>query len=364
MTKPRNSKTSKFSTASSAKDSIASQLQQSLKQPKNLNIQPHPQIEEIETMQDFRKYTGIADIPEIPLVKQIEHLQAEARRREAALKNRDVSNNQRKGHNGNRRTQENSNASGIERSGGMQKVKTASFVPSRYRNSTQKGRQPGMDKNVKLEEQGFDYHDEIDSDASYEEEFIYETDSEAEQPANGPRIKKMRIKRHLKDPSISNRNAGSENSVDNNENDQEEGKMMFAILDYTQLLIPLLSAHIIFDILVRVQYAQDISWENVTEQMEILQRAAYAAPVLLILHLMFDHNKDHRWFRIASFFSAIGIACYLVHISEEYGYYLVMKRAPPLGTLLIWLFFEMHWAFSAVSLVVVTFWMWLHGYSI
>lgn len=68
-------------------------------------------------MQDFRKYTGIADIPEIPLVKQIEHLQAEARRREAALKNRDVSNNQRKGHNGNRRTQENSNASGIERSG-------------------------------------------------------------------------------------------------------------------------------------------------------------------------------------------------------------------------------------------------------
>lgn len=56
-----------------------------------------------------------------------------------------------------------------------------------------------MDKNVKLEEQGFDYHDEIDSDASYEEEFIYETDSEAEQPANGPRIKKMRIKRHLKD---------------------------------------------------------------------------------------------------------------------------------------------------------------------
>lgn len=322
-----------------------SKSKKSTSQPKSLNLNPHPKITEIDSLQDFRKYTGIADIPEVPLVKQIEILQAEARRRE-----NDVRNNQKK------------TMSGTGSGSGYRKP-SASVQPSRYRNSkshttvSPDQNSKGYPNNKESEESEEEHDsDEMDSD-TYEEEFVYETDSDMEQPATGPKIKKMKIKRHRK--------PGYQSSSNSNGNgDEEEGRMMFAILDYTQLLIPLVSAHIIFDILVRIQYAQDISWENVSQQMEILQRAAYAAPVLLILHLVFDQHKEKRWFRIASFGAAVSIACYLVYISEEYGYYLIMKRSPPLGTILMWLFIEMHWAYSAIALIVIVFWMWLHGYTI
>lgn len=334
--KSKSSSSSKTPTSGAGK-ALQEQLARST--PRKLNVEPHPQIQEFDNVEDFRTYSGYSGIPDVPLVKQIEQLQQEAQRRERELKIRELNNRDSK-----TRTPE-------QRNQGLKKTST-SAIAARYRKApkvfaqNQAGSRPGID------------------DESFEEELVYETDSDVEQPEKGPKIKKLHLHRRRKPNFNAVEEETEEGHEDEDDDEDDEGQLFFAILDYTQLLIPLLSAHIIFDILVRVQYAQNVRWENVAEQSEVLQRAAIAAPVLVVLHLFFNPHKDNRIFRIASFFASVLIGCYLVYISEEQGYYFVMKRAPPLGTLWLWLFFIMHWAYAGASLIVVVFWMWLHGYSI
>jgi hypothetical protein len=136
------------------------------------------------------------------------------------------------------------------------------------------------------------------------------------------------------------------------------GKFMFKLLDYTMYLVPLLSVHLILNILVRMQYNQDV------EPQVIVVETLTTIPVLVLLHIFVHPYKDTRVFRIVSFFASEGIGGYLLYTSHEEGYYYVMKRAPPLGTLWVWMFLEMEWQWSAVSLVVIAFWMWKKNYTV
>lgn len=304
------------------------------KQPPSLPA--HPQIQEIDNLQDFRTYTGIADLPGVPLVQQIEHLQKEAARRRSDLdKTKKDAKDSTKGKNAAYTTYSKT---------GAKPPPAPAPVASRYRRpvAAAAARSKILLKDSDGEEESGSSGDE------FEEEEV-----EIEQP-DGTRITRMRVKRTPKQP------APASSSSDDTE---EEGQIFFAILDYTQFLIPLLSAHIILDILVNIQYSQDITWDNVALQSEILKRAALMAPVLLVMHLFFDPWKDTRVFRVASFVAAVGIGAHLVYIANEEGYYFVMRRAPPLGTIWIWLVIIMHWAYAAVSLVVVYFWMKLRGYT-
>lgn len=268
----------------------------------NQKVQPHPRIQELDSLEDFKNHIGIADIPSVPLVEQIEELQKEAARR----RNQQIIDSNING---------NFNAT------------TAHTYSSRYRKKKTTTAHP----KEKVALKGSDGEEEFSSGS--ENNFIYKDNTPTDLEKKGLE-------------------------------EQEEGVILFAILDYTQFLIPLMSAHIIFDVLVRIQYAQDVSWENVTAQVEILQRAALAAPILLTLHLYFHQMRETRIFRIGSFIAAVSIGAYLLYISNEEAYYFMMKRAPPLGTIWVWLFIEMHWAYSAASLIVVAFWMKLRGYSI
>ena len=140
------------------------------------------------------------------------------------------------------------------------------------------------------------------------------------------------------------------------------GRFMFDLLDYTAYLIPIISVHIVLDILVRVQYSED-TFEGFA-QRDIMYRALMAIPVFALLHFFVHPLRHTRIFRIASFFASVGAGGYLLYASNEEGYYYVMKRAPPLGTLWVWLFIEMEWQWAGTSLVVIAFWMWLKDYSI
>lgn len=156
-------------------------------------------------------------------------------------------------------------------------------------------------------------------------------------------------------------------SVKETDTDKEDelsstGKFMFDFLDYTMYLIPIISVHVVLDILVRVQYSED-TFEGVAQQ-DILYRALMAVPVFALLHFFIHPLTSTRFFRIASFFASVAAGGYLLYASNEEGYYYVMKRAPPLGTLWVWLFIEMEWQWSATSLIVIAFWMWLKDYSI
>lgn len=134
------------------------------------------------------------------------------------------------------------------------------------------------------------------------------------------------------------------------------GRAMFAILDYTAYLIPLLSANVTLNILVRMQYGQQLDPDLIVKEL------ISTIPVLIILFKFFHPYKSHLWFKIASFISSVAIGAYLLFVTNEEGYYYVMKRTPPLGTVWVWMFIEMEWNWSAISLLVIGLYMYIRDY--
>lgn len=327
-------------------------------------ISPHPQITELDTIEDLKQYMGIAKVPEISLVKQIEILQEESKRREKELGKKDknkirstTSNNIKYEHEQlNKQQQQSSSSSSSQRYRKSYIRKENSFNNNNIDNNNNNKKIIMNDDSDEEYISNSDSSDDDDNNKQEGEDYFFDE--------NGNKIKKISIKKPVTSKTRRNSDSNTNTTTTTSLEEEIESNILFSILDYTQLLIPLLSAHIILDILVRVQYAQDITWENVTEQLDILKRAAIAGPILITLHLFFDHWKFTRLFRIGSFLASVAIGTYLAYISNEEGYYFIMKRAPPLGTIWVWLIFEMHWAYAALSLVVVSTWMWLHGYSI
>ncbi len=80
----------------------------------------------------------------------------------------------------------------------------------------------------------------------------------------------------------------------------------------------------------------------------MIQRAKAAFAALAA----FIHPRKHKlqW-PIAVLGSIAGI--YLIHLCNHAGYYAIMKRAPPVGCLWIWLVFEMDLLQTAISVPVV-----------
>lgn len=168
--------------------------------------------------------------------------------------------------------------------------------------------------------------------------------------------------RKIKHPGGDNEDDGEGLSgIENLEDDEELdgiGKFMFAFLDYTAYMIPLLSVHLILNVLVRLQYGQE------TEVMEIVKETIGTIPVMLALFKICHPYRGKLIFKLISLSASLAIGCYLVYATNEEGYYYIMQRAPPLGTLWVWLFLEMDWQWSTLSLLLVGVWTWFRGYKI
>ncbi|ODQ65018.1 hypothetical protein NADFUDRAFT_83131 [Nadsonia fulvescens var. elongata DSM 6958] len=165
--------------------------------------------------------------------------------------------------------------------------------------------------------------------------------------------------------------------------EEEEGGLMFTVLDYTLYIIPLFSVHLCLDILVHQQYSEPT--EDMLNPMSLFMRASTALPVFaLLLHivrsfspsdvdkqqskkteaeLVKDKNR-YFWFQTCLFFASVGLGMYVIFISNEEGYYAVMKKAPAIGTLWVFAVLIMEWNWSLASLVIIGTWSWLRGYSI
>lgn len=133
-------------------------------------------------------------------------------------------------------------------------------------------------------------------------------------------------------------------------------RFMFGVLDLLQYLIPLVFVHAGLNILVRKQYGQE------TPFTEVASEAMITIPVMSMIHLLGHPNNDKRWFRIMAFFFSVSIGMYLIYTSFEESYYMIMARAPPLGTIWIWLLLEMDWDWCAGVLVVLAAFMYKKGY--
>ncbi|KAF1815801.1 hypothetical protein P152DRAFT_197136 [Eremomyces bilateralis CBS 781.70] len=114
------------------------------------------------------------------------------------------------------------------------------------------------------------------------------------------------------------------------------------------------------DVLVYNQYRQEIVWQ------EIWFRSLQAFPVLL-LATYFLHTptaKRLKIFRDLLFFvTSVAAGAFMVHSGNKYGYFAVMKRAPPIGTLWVWSVVEMNVGWAAGSLLVVVGYAWWKGYG-
>lgn len=64
------------------------------------------------------------------------------------------------------------------------------------------------------------------------------------------------------------------------------------------------------------------------------------------------------------FLTSICAGCYLIHISNRYGYIAVMKQAPPVGCLWIWAVIELNLPLALLSLAGAASFFWQGGYEI
>ena len=122
--------------------------------------------------------------------------------------------------------------------------------------------------------------------------------------------------------------------------------------------ISLTMVHFTLDVIVHQQYREEIRWNEIT------RRALGMLPLLIGLVYGLHSRSAKLWAQVL--FCGIGVAagCYLIYSSNELGYFAVMKRAPPLGTLWIWSVVEMRLSFALSNLALVGAFFWNGKYSL
>lgn len=126
--------------------------------------------------------------------------------------------------------------------------------------------------------------------------------------------------------------------------------------------VSLTMLHFTLDVLVYNQYRQEIVWK------EIWTRTGIVLPILMLLVYMLHPTPKNRYLLIGKqlFFlvASVVAGCYLVKSGNKWGYYAVMKRAPPLGTLWVWSVIEMQLGFALPGLAIVVGYTWYYGYGL
>ena len=119
--------------------------------------------------------------------------------------------------------------------------------------------------------------------------------------------------------------------------------------------------HFTFDVLVYNQYRQEIEW------WPIFQRTLTMLPILFALIYLLRSDTAERFPIVRQvFFLVVAVAagCHTIHVGNQYGYYFVMKRVPPLVTLWLWSVIEMKLPWAVGSVVVDVGYLWWKGYSV
>lgn len=151
------------------------------------------------------------------------------------------------------------------------------------------------------------------------------------------------------------------------------------VLTFTLALL-----HFTLDVLVYHQYAQDIEWNA------IFKRTFSTLPVLFLLTYILsspsstspstfsispkgiltrggNSTKDklvHVGRQVLFFGCNVAAGCYMLHVGTRYGYFAVMKRAPPVGTLWVWSVIESELLLGVAGLAITAFYGWYAGVEI
>ena len=124
--------------------------------------------------------------------------------------------------------------------------------------------------------------------------------------------------------------------------------------------ISLAMLHFTLDVLVLNQYTQGVVWK------EVFIRSGKMFPTLFIAIYLLHTKTANRLqlLRQLFFFAAAGYAgCHLIHAGNKHGYYMVMQRAPPIGTVWIWSVVELNLPYAVVHVLVVLVYTWWNGFT-
>lgn len=124
--------------------------------------------------------------------------------------------------------------------------------------------------------------------------------------------------------------------------------------------VSLAMLHFTLDVMVFHQYRQEIEWGEIWGRTFRMLPALFA--VIYVLHT----KTALRWGRLRQLFFFAGsvvAGCYLVKSGNKEGYYAVMKKAPPIGTLWVWSCVEMELWWAVAHVVIVGVYMWVNGFS-
>ncbi|KAI0127937.1 hypothetical protein BJ170DRAFT_395822 [Xylariales sp. AK1849] len=150
----------------------------------------------------------------------------------------------------------------------------------------------------------------------------------------------------------------------------ETGTTADRILETLLWSVSLSMLHFTLDVLVQHQYAVQLSWPTV------FMRSSRALVVFcLLFYVLHPHASsptlvpglpDHFQAplrQIAFFAMSVSSGCYLIYISNTYGYLAVMKQSPPLGCLWVWSVIEMNLFPATLSLGCAGAYLWYGGYK-
>jgi hypothetical protein len=147
-----------------------------------------------------------------------------------------------------------------------------------------------------------------------------------------------------------------------------------AFFDTLFLALSLSCLHFTLSFLTVHQYAQELRLLPI-----VLNTIFVALPTLaLVIHLVHGHlfgltsGRVPRRLRKAAtvaqqvlFLLAANIAgCYLIHLTNDKGYYAVMKNAPSIGTIWVWSIIELGLGGALAGVAGPGLYAWWNGYGI
>ncbi len=146
------------------------------------------------------------------------------------------------------------------------------------------------------------------------------------------------------------------------------------LLDTLLLSFPFTCLHFTLSFLTLHQYAQP---DLLSIPTLLKQSILVALPTLtLLIHLAHGHalplphlsQRARSATKIAqqlAFVITANIAgCYLIYLTNDRGYYAVMKRAPAIGTVWVWCIIELGLAGALAGVVGPGVFAWLNGYGV
>ena len=168
------------------------------------------------------------------------------------------------------------------------------------------------------------------------------------------------------------------NTVDVTEDGTEhvasEDEELTPVLDSIFLASSLSALHFTLDVLTVHQYAEELRLPPI-----FLNTLLVVFPTLFFLiHLLHGHllklpsialsQKSKKFLAVlqqVSFITTANVAgCYLIHLTNDKGYYAVMKKAPSVGTVWVWCVLELGLIGSLAGVSGPGIYAWYYGHGI